>query len=334
MADMAAVTLNVHAISFGLSLLGERMAEYLDGRWPFQLRIPRLQSSLLHSCRARFGRRSAGPGPPGSGPRGRGVGSGSLSLAGTTAHLPWTCTPLRCGSTPGCGALVDRCVLISRGARVKRPSLRGQARPSASFRLPPSPPQRAKACQATHVQAGWRRARRLARAVTGQRPRETLGASAPELQDRDPREQEAAERREGGQALSAAEEEPGSGGTCWLGGRSAQPNWTRDCSESGREGIPSWPSPAWEARGWGCEGWWWPNNDVRPASLVSLLACLLSVRTLIHPPAPRCDGLSITSWKHLLSAYPLLGSVGDFTFSFKLNRHTNNNFRKVLRPEN
>lgn len=183
-----------------------------DGRFRSEFQGSSPRSSL---SRTRFGRRSAGRAHLALG-LGAGVAGASGNLGAWQAarvHLSWTCLPYA-AATPGCGAPEpDRYAGIPSAPRGRRrPSpLRVQARPSAGFLLPPSPRSAGQAGQDIHVlspsrppEPGGSR-----RAVTWSSAPESLGRLGPRAQDRDPREQEAAERGREDQALSAAEEEPG-----------------------------------------------------------------------------------------------------------------------------
>ena len=236
------------------------MAGYLEGRWPFQLRIPRLQSALL-PVQGQIQEEERWAGPPGSGPRSR-RGWGQRQprrLAGAASASPRD-VPTYAAATPGCGAPEPAgplCRIPSAPKGRRRPSpLRGQARPSAGFLLPPSPPSAGRTGQATRVRSPSRPPEPgcSRRAVTWSSAPESLGRLGPRAQDRDPREQEAAESGKGGRGSDGCR--GGAGGlgapAGWEDGAHSQ-SWPRDRAESGRE-DPLFVTQAWGGEGRGCEG--------------------------------------------------------------------------------
>lgn len=237
------------------------MAGYLDGRWPFQLRIPRLQSSLL-PVQGQIREEERWAGPPGSGPRSR-RGWGQRQprrLAGTASASPRGCAYLRGGHAGLRRTRASRTVMPVSHRRPKAEGgpLPSQARPGhlpASFSHP-RPASAGRTSQATHVRSPSRPPEPggSRRAVTWSSAPESLGRLGPRAQDRDPREQEAAERGTGGRGSDSGR--GGAGGlgapAGWEDGAHSQ-SWTRDCAESGRE-DPLFVTQAWGGEGRGCEG--------------------------------------------------------------------------------
>ena len=191
-----------------------------------------------------------------------GLGAGVAGASGNLgawqaarAPLSWTCLPYA-AATPGGGAPEpDRYAGIPSAPRGRRrPSpLRGQARPSAGFLLPPSPRSAGRAGQDIHVRSPSRPPEPggSRRAVTWSSAPESLGRLGPRAQDRDPREQEAAERGREDQALSAAEEEPGVWGHL-LAGRTERT--ARAGPGTVQKAGGRIPSSSRGGKGRGCEG--------------------------------------------------------------------------------
>ena len=236
------------------------MAGYLDGRWPFQLRIPRLQSALL-PVQGQIQEEERWAGPPGSGPRSR-RGWGQRQprrLAGAASASPRD-VPTYAAATPGCGAPEPAGPLCRYpiGAQRQKEALSPQRPGQAICRLPsptlaplsgPDRPGHPRPSPSRPPEPGGSR-----RAVTWSSAPESLGRLGPRAQDRDPREQEAAERGKGGRGSDGGR--GGAGGlgapAGWEDGAHSQ-SWTRDRAESGRE-DPLFVTQAWGGEGRGCEG--------------------------------------------------------------------------------
>lgn len=229
----------------------------------------RSSSEFQGSCpcssrsRARFGRRSAGRAHLALG-LGAGVAGASSNLGARQApraHLPRTrlttlwSRPPTLWSRPAWAHLSRTTMPASHPApapapkgRRNSPPLRGQARPSARFLPPQRTAQAGPSTSGAHPGRGSRAV--PAAQLPGRAPREASGIPAPGLRARIPGAGSSGkmERGRGSDVCRG-----GAGGlgapAGWEDGAHSQ-SWTRDCSESGREGPPSSRRPEGAGRWW------------------------------------------------------------------------------------
>ena len=171
--------------------------------------------------------------------------------------------------------------------------LPSEARPGhlPAFFSHPRPAQRAgQARTSTSGAQAGRRSRAVSAAqLPGPAPRKASGASAPELRTGIPGSRK--QRKEGGRTRLCRRQRRsrGSGGTCWLGGRSAQPELDPGLFRKRAGGSPLRHE---EARGGGVRG----DDDLIVTwdlqTVVFAYLFVVYVWTLIHLLPPRCDGPS------------------------------------------
>lgn len=273
-----------HSISaFQLFTIGWKKARYSDGRRPFQLKIPRLLSSLLRS-RATYGRRSAGRAHLALRP-GAGVAGASSTLTSDRHReriSPGSAYPLR--PRPA-RAHLDPDRYASNPPGAQRPEEPSSPQRPAQAICPLLSPQRGRAGRGAQLRNPARLREVRAAQLPGQAPRIALGASVPALRARISGAGSSGKKERGWGSDGCRGGVGGLGAPAgWEDGTQSQ-SWTVGVQKAG--GRVLLPRTGLGGAGAGEYGddlvvtW-----DLWAVALAYLFACCPSVWIITHPSAP------------------------------------------------